>query len=139
MLRLVTAAVIAALSVTTAGAGSLESALALGKAEYSANCASCHGDAGRGDGPIAYYFKDAVPDLTMIKARNDKVYPFSDVYAAIDGRKMYPAHGLREMPVWGKAFKLDESLQGASSNMEGEAIVQGRILSLVYYLQSIQE
>ena len=53
-----------------------------------------------------YELKTPPPDLTQIKANSGKVFPFSDMYAVIDGRRMNRAHGRTEMPVWGSAFKL---------------------------------
>ena len=75
-----------------------------GKAFYLQYCSSCHGQEGRGNGPITRYLNVKVPDLTLIKKKNNGIYPVDKVMAAIDGRRIVPAHGEREMPVWGEIF-----------------------------------
>lgn len=54
---------------------------------------------------------------------------------AIDGRTPAPikGHGTPEMPVWGKQFQREEA--GAA----GSAQTRGKLLPLVYYVQSLQE
>jgi hypothetical protein len=52
------------------------------------------------------------------------------VYDAIDGR-VPAAHGSRDMPIWGTAFKG----YVASGS---ETLVRGRILELILYLESMQ-
>ncbi len=56
------------------------------------------------------------------------------VYRIIDGREEVKGHGTRDMPIWGEVFRQPE---GGRPVDETHAI--GRILALVYYLQSIQE
>ncbi|MET0660846.1 MAG: c-type cytochrome [Steroidobacteraceae bacterium] len=101
---------------------------------YEQMCASCHGAAGRGDGPIAPLIKTGVPDLTRIAQRNQGVFPTEQVHRTIDGRWDRPAHGARDMPVWG--------LRLYYSSMEDDpgerARVDARIEELVNYLRSIQ-
>jgi mono/diheme cytochrome c family protein len=94
-------------------------------------CASCHGVTGHGDGPIAGEFRKVPPDLTKYSARNGGVFPSERLRQIIDGRGV-PAHGNREMPVWGDAFR---SGRGALS-AEG---VTARIDAIVRYLKAIQE
>ena len=74
----------------------------IGKNEYMTNCASCHGTAGKGDGPSAETLKSRVTDLTVLSRNNGGVFPVSRVYEVIDGRQQVKAHGVREMPVWEK-------------------------------------
>lgn len=49
------------------------------------NCASCHGDTGRGDGPLATDLGVPAADLTRIAARRDGVWPLLEVMAIVDG------------------------------------------------------
>jgi mono/diheme cytochrome c family protein len=100
---------------------------------FSRLCTSCHGNSGRGDGPVAPALKVPVPDLTRIGTR-DGGFPEERVYDMIDGRAMIPAHGTRDMPVWG--YELEA---GVSSDMPGRASAQTMIERLVDYLRSIQE
>lgn len=105
-----------------------------GKSVYNKNCAVCHGREAKGDGGAISVLTIKPADLTQIAKRNDGEFPFWKVYGIIDGRNDINAHGTREMPIWGEEFRL----QAGSSTM-AESEVRGRILELVYYLQSIQE
>jgi mono/diheme cytochrome c family protein len=68
-------------------------------------CASCHGPAGAGDGPVAAGFKTHLPDLTGIAARRGGQFPEDRIRQIIDGRAGVAAHGAREMPVWGNDLR----------------------------------
>lgn len=105
-----------------------------GQKEYLAYCASCHGTDAKGTGPMGNFLTIPPPDLTQLRKNNDAQFPFWQVFRAIDGREEVQAHGVRAMPVWGSHFLLEED-----GNPMNENIVIGRILSLVYYLRSIQE
>ena len=97
---------------------------------FRVHCASCHGTDARGTGPIAEHMRHGPTDLTQYTRRNGGVFPSERVYRIIEGRDV-PAHGDRDMPVWGETFKM---LPG--SNAAG---VKARIEALVRYLQGIQE
>jgi mono/diheme cytochrome c family protein len=101
---------------------------------YQQLCASCHGAGGRGDGPVASLIKIGVPDLTRIAYRNGGEFPAEDVARTIDGRFERPAHGPRDMPVWGWQF-----YDASSADTSGERQrVDSMISRLVEYLRSIQ-
>jgi mono/diheme cytochrome c family protein len=46
-----------------------EKSIAAGKENYAANCTSCHGDGGKGDGPAAPALEHPPGDLTSAKAQ----------------------------------------------------------------------
>lgn len=94
-------------------------------------CASCHGTAGRGDGPMALQLRRVPPDLTQFTRRNGGVFPSELVYRIVDGREVM-SHGDREMPVWGDAFRM-------ASGGPGPGVVKARIDAIVRYLAGIQE
>lgn len=101
---------------------------------YERLCASCHGVTGQGDGPVAPLIKIGVPDLTRLAARAGGEFPEDAVHRTIDGRFDRPAHGARDMPVWGWQFYRSED-----PNDEYErARVDQMIDRLVDYLRSIQ-
>lgn len=112
----------------------------VGKKEYRRSCAACHGEGGRGDGPLAELLIVRPLDLTSIRKRHGGEFPASLVYRIIDGRNEMPSHGVREMPIWGDRYRA-EALRGLPLPLDvgADAIVHGRILSLIYYLESIQE
>ena len=111
-----------------------EPALTAGKAEFRTNCGSCHGLSGKGDGPIVPLLKEKPADLTGISKRNGGEFPFWETYRMIDGREPMDGHGGREMPIWGDRFS-----ERSTSQQGADAVVRGRILELIVYLQSIQE
>ena len=104
-----------------------------GARDYRHHCATCHGLEGRGDGPTASVLTTPPADLTQIAARRGGEFPRLEIAYVIDGRFEVGAHGSREMPVWGTAFR-----EGLPDDELGEAIVRGRIEALVEYLVSIQ-
>ncbi len=108
-----------------------------GRAEYVNACASCHGMEGQGDGPFVDLLKLPVPSLTGLAAANDGVFPMLDVMHVIDGRQSIRGHG-NPMPVWGRQYEMQAEADDLGA-YGGEAVVRGRVLSLVYYLESIQE
>lgn len=112
----------------------------IGKREFIQSCAACHGESARGDGLVAGLLLAKPPDLTAIARRHGGKFPASWVYRVIDGRNEVRAHGSTEMPIWGDRYRA-EALEGLPLplNVSADAIVHGRILSLVFYLEFIQE
>lgn len=107
----------------------------LGEATYLENCATCHGTTGDGDGPMAEALTVAVPALNTLSQQNGGSFPMLLVVQTIDGRSTTRAHG-NPMPVWGAAFKVGAVAEG---NPAADLAARGRILSLAYYLESIQK
>jgi mono/diheme cytochrome c family protein len=107
-----------------------------GKREFQRSCATCHGVDAKGDGPSTNALNVKPADLTQLSKNHGGVFLFWRTYEKISGADEAPirGHGTREMPIWGERFRLE---RGASE--EYSMGVRGRILSLVYYLQSIQE
>ncbi len=101
-----------------------------GKEMFNAYCASCHGTDGKGDGPAAPALKMPTTNLTTLAAKNGGTFPAAHVAAVIQGDAMTPAHGSKDMPVWGPIFL---SIAGHS-----QAEVQLRIRNLTNYLESLQ-
>ena len=108
----------------------------IGKQEYDASCAVCHGPAGKGDGPFAASLKMAMPDLTVLAKNNGGVFPSARVFSLIDGREEVQGHGPRDMPVWGEDF-LAKAPRGESP-LNREAFVRARILALIDYMNRLQ-
>jgi cytochrome c len=105
-----------------------------GQREYHYACAVCHGPDGSGSGALATLVRQPPANLTQLRTKNEGQFPFWRVYRMIDGREEVRAHGPRTMPVWGAQF-----LSQAGGGPLDEELVLGRILSLVYYLESLQE
>lgn len=105
----------------------------LGREVFLRRCASCHGEAGRGDGPAAGALRSPPADLTRIAARRGGSFPKGEIARFVDGRFAVEAHGTREMPVWGQ--RLGEQIPEAGVS---EEVVRGEIGVVVEYLQTIQ-
>ena len=102
---------------------------------YQSFCASCHGVSGVGDGPVAPLIKTRVPDLTRIAHRDGGEFPAEDVRRTIDGRFDRPAHGSRDMPVWGWQFYSSNALPESAERARVSVLID----RLVEYLRSIQK
>ena len=94
-------------------------------------CTTCHGEKGKGDGPLAEHLRFAPPDLTLLARRNGGEYPAAIVARIIDGRDPVKGHGGPDMPVWGDAFK------NAETGFDDEQ-VKAKIEGLVRYLKTLQ-
>lgn len=106
-----------------------------GELEYQNYCAVCHGVDARGDGIMRKFLTLPPTNLTQLAKKNGDKFPFLQVFRTIDGREEVSSHGTRTMPIWGARFRAD-----AGGNDPGaKAQTAGRILSLVFYLQHIQE
>jgi mono/diheme cytochrome c family protein len=77
-------------------------------------CVSCHGEAARGDGPVAATLDTVVPDLTRIRERHGE-FSAARVREFVDGRSIVVAHGTRYMPVWGYEFWVEEGADVAAA------------------------
>jgi mono/diheme cytochrome c family protein len=139
-------AAIAAITIV-AGGQTVAEVLDPGKAEYHSSCAPCHGNDGKGTGPVSAGLKVPPPDLTVLAKKNNGVFPFNSVYEIIDGRKTVIAHGTRDMPIWGDRYAPEPSkalIPRPSENvlsrfLDLEAVVHLRILAVIDYLARMQE
>jgi mono/diheme cytochrome c family protein len=111
----------------------------LGEEIYMQRCAVCHGDSGAGDGMVAQLFETQPADLKHLARENGGQFPFLQAYMAIDGRSEIAGHGRTEMPLWGTFFMDDAIDNPAINEKDARYITEGRLLSVVYYLQSIQQ
>jgi mono/diheme cytochrome c family protein len=110
----------------------------IGQMEYEAHCAACHGLEGLGDGPIGQFLKTPAPNLALIAARNGGIYPVQKVYEIIEGSSVVAAHGTRDMPLWGDRYRKSAAPVTPDQASMADEMAQQRILSLVYYLGTLQ-
>lgn len=94
-------------------------------------CATCHGRDGTGGGPVAPVLKAPLPDLTTIAMRNGGTFPKAQVESFVSGDqdRPAPAHGSKDMPVWGPIFRALDP---------GDTVNKIRIANIVRYLESMQ-
>lgn len=111
-----------------------------GRWDYQNNCASCHGVAGRGDGPLVRYLVTPPADLSLLTQRNGGVFPRDRLAAQIDGRTSTEIgpHGSREMPIWGSTF-IERFTQMGGHQRLAEGVARRRILDLVGHIERIQQ
>jgi hypothetical protein len=119
----------------------------VGKFEYLNWCASCHGNDGKGNGPVSKVLKVAPANLTVLAKNNNGVFPLDSVFETIYGLKEMIAHGTRDMPVWGYRFApfQNSALSPRASEFftgfpyEPDSVVRTCILAMIDYLNRIQE
>jgi len=108
-----------------------QTSAASGQEMFNSYCAVCHGVDGKGAGPAASALKVAPTDLSGLTAKNGGKYPSLHVSSVLRGEAETPAHGSKDMPVWGPLFR--HLSQGH------DAEVQQRIANLNQYVESIQK
>lgn len=111
----------------------------LGRAEFEANCAHCHGMQGRGDGPLRGFLTRPTPDLTVLARENGGVFPVSRIYEVILGTEEPTVHGTREMPVWGREYRRRAAEHYFDAPYDPEVFVRARILALIDYIARLQQ
>lgn len=102
-----------------------------GRQMFQEYCAVCHGKDGKGGGPAAAALKIPPADLTTLARRNNGKFPEARVYETIKGDTETPAHGSKEMPIWGDLFR------SMSHGNPGE--VQLRLSNLTSYIATLAE
>jgi cbb3-type cytochrome c oxidase subunit III len=101
-----------------------------GKQLFKQNCAVCHGNDLKGNGPAPPPFKDVPPDLTMLARTHGGKFPEKYVEDVLRNGVVLPAHGPAEMPTWGSDFRARDQMNSAQVNQ--------RITNLINYIKSLQ-
>ena len=104
-----------------------------GRTYFMRYCASCHGVEADGKGFVARALAQRPPDLKHLGRHTRDPLLGERIARHIDGREVVPAHGEREMPVWGERF------QDPAKGAEREGQASERINAIVAYLLSIQQ
>lgn len=125
-----------------AGAGVMAQAaqplrIDFGKREFDSKCAVCHGTNAKGHGPVVEFLRKPPPDLTLLARRNGGVFPMERLYEVIDGADV-PAHGTRDMPIWGRDYRLQAGEHYMEAPYDPNAYVRARILALLEYINRLQ-
>lgn len=105
-----------------------------GERSFERRCASCHGVAGRGDGPAAPALATRPPNLRQIAARNGGQFDRIAVLERIEGRSLPPSHGSMTMPIWGERLARENELYPNPDEVSAVTLDE-----LVTYLESVQE
>ncbi len=107
-----------------------------GKGLFMANCATCHGEDGKGEGPMARQMQKAPRDLTLIGVREKGNFPRARVMSVIDG---YARSGLEGpgMPEFGALLEGD--LIPFDSGDGVQTPTPRKLVALLEYIESIQQ
>jgi mono/diheme cytochrome c family protein len=108
-----------------------EGPIKVGESLYRGYCTNCHGEYGKGDGPLAEPLRVVPANLTLLSQRTRGEFPAEKVLRILDGREKVGAHGSKDMPTWGDAFLVVDAEWG-------EEAVRTKITALAHYLRSIQ-
>ncbi len=102
----------------------------LGKSQFEEHCVACHSAV---SGEIATEGQQMGPDLRLLQPKYGSPLDRDRLARFIDGREELPAHGTRQMPVWGKRLYEDyPQTQGT------ESVREGTVAIILDYLESIQ-
>lgn len=111
----------------------------IGKTQFDAQCAVCHGTDAKGGGLYVPSLKVAPPDLTVLAKKNGGVFPAERVIKVIDGRQEVGAHGTRDMPIWGKRFAIMAGEHYVDVPYDQEAYIRAQTMVLADYVYRLQE
>lgn len=106
-----------------------------GRALFMQNCAVCHGEDGKGDGPLARASTVAPRDLTLIALRNGDDFPRARIMSVIDGYARSDLSG-QGMPEFGALLSGDTVPFDS-----GDGILTPtprKLVALLEYLETIQ-
>lgn len=99
-------------------------------------CATCHGVAADGDGPMAPILLAPPADLTGLAEAAGGTFPVAEVVSRVDGRDPLLAHG-GEMPLWGEVFAGHAVVAVAAA--DGQPVLAAEpIVRIVEYLATLQ-
>lgn len=87
-----------------------------GRVLFERHCSACHGLDGSGRTPFSTLLRTPPADLRQLAARNGGEFPDVEVLAIVDGR--LPAHGARDMPIWGRLL-TDAELRAIVGHLHG--------------------
>jgi mono/diheme cytochrome c family protein len=139
MNRPVLQAVLLGASLAIAATGALgQGKVDLGKREYDASCATCHGLKGTGDGPSTQHLNRTPTDLTQLAKANGGILPVDRLYRSIDGTLAVPGHGTRDMPIWGSQYRVRAAEFYTDVPYDPDAFVRAKILALIDYIARLQ-
>lgn len=104
-----------------------------GKAAFDQYCASCHGTAADGTGPVAGEMKVAPPDLRKLGQKYGMPLPQPKLREFVDGREMLRAHGTSNMPVWG-----EQLVHNVPPTANTTFFKRGTIIVVLDYIETLQ-
>lgn len=98
-------------------------------------CTDCHGDGGKGDGPLAESLPVKPADVTTIQARNDGVFPKARVMSHIYG--FTPGRSESPMPAFGDLLDGETVMYDSGDGIPTPT--PARLVALMEYVEAMQE
>lgn len=98
---------------------------------YRTFCASCHGEAGRGDGPVADLGERRPSDISALARNNGGTFPHDAVMGVLESLSPLPGHDPPAMPNWRNVLRRTEG--------DDERIIRQRLEALVSHVASLQK
>jgi mono/diheme cytochrome c family protein len=102
-----------------------------GQEEYTAYCAGCHGQDGRGKGRSSAYCSVPPADLTQLAQRNNGIYPAEWICEVLRHGTGHAPRGQGYMPTWEPLLK--------SMNGDPPGVTEVRIQSLAAFIRTLQD
>jgi mono/diheme cytochrome c family protein len=96
---------------------------------FNSYCAVCHGLDAKGNGPAVVALKTAPNDLTRLSRDSNGKFPSLRVMQTLRAELDIPAHGTKEMPMWGPLL---------SAVSHGRAESEQRIGNIARYIETLQ-
>lgn len=107
-----------------------------GRSLFLSNCAVCHGNDAKGDGPMARAMSTAPKDLTLISVRHGGKFPRARIMSTIDGYAHSKTMTGPGMPEFGALLEGD--LIPYDSGDGRMTPTPRKLVALAEYLESIQ-
>lgn len=98
---------------------------------YRTFCATCHGDSGKGDGPVADIAVRPPSDLTVLARRHGGTYPRNEVMGVLDNTPPVAGHAPPAMPNWHRVLRTTAG--------DDERVVRRRLEALVDHVATLQQ
>jgi mono/diheme cytochrome c family protein len=98
---------------------------------YRAFCATCHGEAGKGDGPVADIADRRPSDLTVLTRNNGGSFPRDRVIRVLERVEPLPGHDPPAMPNWSNVLRTTE---GADAR-----VIRQRLEALADHVGTLQQ
>jgi mono/diheme cytochrome c family protein len=98
---------------------------------YRAFCATCHGETGKGDGPVADIADRRPSDLTVLTRNYGGTYPHDRVMRVLENAEPIPGHEPPAMPNWQNVLKTTEG--------GDERVIRKRLQALVEHVGTLQQ
>jgi mono/diheme cytochrome c family protein len=98
---------------------------------YRAFCATCHGETGKGDGPIADIADRRPSDLTVLARNHGGTYPRDRVIRILENVEPLPGHDPPAMPNWRNVLRKTEG--------DNDRVIRQRLEALVAHVATLQQ